>query len=104
MSENMHELKGSDSYYYISDIAVRKKYARKGIGTVLLATAIKNRGDLPIVASALKTNRSSIRLLSKFMSCYGISKKLKYLRFVDNASYNKLYGGINPEEQNILNL
>ena len=58
---------------------------------------IDSTKGIPLVASALKENQTSIKLLSKFMNCYVNDKNGKYLRFVDNESYNKLYGDVLTE-------
>ena len=88
---NEHDLIDTDCYYYISDIAVRKKYQGKKIGTLLLMNAIKNKKDLPLVASALSSNEKSIGLLSKFMINYSSSRTGRYKRFADKDSYLRLY-------------
>ena len=92
-SSNTHNLKNSECYYYISDIVVKNKYKRQGIGTMMLRKALECRGDLPLVASVLDDNEGSKNLLSKFMRCYGNSGSGRYLRFVDSESYHKIYGG-----------
>ena len=92
LSNNMHDLKDSSYYYYISDIVVKKEFRNQGIGKNLMETVIENRSDAPLVASALSDNIASIKLLSKFMKCYGTSRTGKYLRLVDNKSFYQLYG------------
>ena len=57
--------------------------------------------DKPLVASCLKDNDASIRLLSKFMTSYGTSDSGKYLRFIDNNSYIKLFSGVTNGTSNI---
>lgn len=91
-SSNTHNLKDTSNYYYLSDIVVKNDCKRKGIGSLLLEEAIESTGDYPLVASVLKENMPSIKLLSKYMECYGCSATGKYLRFVDNKSYSQLYG------------
>ena len=102
-SENMHDLKDSNFYYYLSDIIVKSDFRNRGIGTRLLEEAHASIGSNPLVASALKDNLASIGLLSKFMKCYGYSKMGKYARFVDNEHYDKLYGilKMNHQKQNL---
>lgn len=91
-SFNTHNLKDVTSYYYISEIAVKNDYKRKGVGTELMTTATSIIGDKPLVASVLKENEPSLALTSKFMKCFGESESKRYLRFVDVNSYKKLYG------------
>ena len=64
--------------------------------------AIANIGNVPLVSSALYNNLESISLLSKFMTSYGFSKTGKYVRFVDNKHYEKLYGNIQNESPEIM--
>ena len=96
-SDNMHDLKSSNNYYYLSDIVVKKEFRNQGIGKQLMSEAIACTGDVPLVASALNDNLESIKLLSKFMTCYGSSKSGKYQRFVDNKHYDILYGNTEDE-------
>ena len=96
-SNNTHNLKESDFYYYLSDIVVKKDFRNLGIGKELMKKVIESRSDAPLVASVLKDNQASIGLLSKFMKCYGVSMTGRYLRFVDNKYYNQLYGNTENE-------
>lgn len=91
-SENTHNLKNVDAYYYLSDIIVKKDFRSQGIGSALLETALSGIGDMPLVASVLRGNIPSILLLSKYMKCYSASNSGKYLRFVDSKTYHRIYG------------
>lgn len=91
-SENKHNLKEASSYYYLSDIVVKKEFRNQGIGELILKTVISSIGDDPLVASVLKDNLPSIRFLLKCMKCYSVSDSGKYYRFVDAKTYDKLYG------------
>ena len=92
MSDNKHSVDNTENYLYVSDIVVKNEYKRKGIGTMLMGKVMEIKGELPVVASALKTNDASIKLLTKFMTCYGESPKKMYYRFIDNETYSKVYG------------
>ncbi|MBQ8192819.1 MAG: GNAT family N-acetyltransferase [Bacilli bacterium] len=96
-SNNMHNLTDVDFYYYLSDIVVKKNLKKQGIGKALMTEAVACRDDAPLVASILNNNLAAMGLLSKFMTCYGFSKKGKYARFIDNRHYAKLYGDIDSE-------
>lgn len=96
-SDNMHNLRDVDFYYYLSDIVVKKDFRNQGIGKALMTEAIACRDDAPLVASVLNDNLESIGLLSKYMICYGFSKTGKYARFIDNRYYAKLYGDRDSE-------
>jgi len=91
LSKNMHNLIETNNYYYLSDIVVKNAYKKMGIGTALIEASISCKKGIPLVASVLMENQASIALLSKFMTSYGVSKSGRYLRFVDNESYSKLY-------------
>lgn len=93
-SENTHNLKEANNYFYLSDIVVKNGYKTRGVGTELLEKALECCGEYPLVASVLKENELSIKLLSKFMTHYGKSKTGKYYRFVDNSTYYKIYNNM----------
>lgn len=80
----MHNLRDTGFYYYLSDIVDKKVFRNQGIGKALMTEAIACIDDAPLVASALNDNFESIGLLSKFMTCYGMSETGMYARFVDN--------------------
>ena len=92
LSDNQHNLRGKTEYYYLSDIVVDRQYQGHGIGTALMGETLLRCLNMPLVASCLNENQASINMLSKFMTCYGVSDSGKYLRFVDNQHYNILYG------------
>ena len=92
LSSNQHNLNGVSEYYYLSDIVVKRQYQGIGVGTELMKSAMACIENMPTVASCSKDNLVSKKLLSKFMTCYGVSDSGKYLRFVDNQYYNILYG------------
>ena len=89
LGNSEHGLRGE--YYYLSDIVVSNKHRHKGVGTALMKSVLSCTKKMPLVASCLIENRISTKLLSKYMTCYGLSNRGKYLRFVDNKTYNKLH-------------
>ena len=59
LSDNKHNLKNSNGYYYLSDVVVKRKYQNLGIGTAIMSEAISCTKKLPLVASVLKDNQHS---------------------------------------------
>lgn len=84
---NQYDIDGE--FYYLSEIVLKNKYKKNGVGSLLLHKSIELCSDKPFVASVLKNNSISIKLLLKYMSIYSISPKGNYYRFVDNNTYNK---------------
>lgn len=81
---------GYENYYYISVIAVQQSVQQQGIGTELLNQTLSLPLTLPIVASCRKDNEISKHFLSNSMTKYNDTRR--YHRFIDNKTYQEIYG------------
>lgn len=82
-----------DNYYYISQIAISKKFQKMGLGSVLLNYILENITEYPVVASVNKKNTASLALFQKNMVAFGETSN--YFRFIEEKYYSLSQNNIN---------